>query len=39
MYREGKEWMKGNLVFADNIYSAQDVRTGTIVAVKQVQFS
>ena len=37
VYREGKEWTKGQILNnTNNLYCAQDIRTGTIMAVTQV---
>ena len=39
VYREGLEWIKGRIVNdINNLYCAQDVRTGTIMAVCQVSY-
>ena len=39
VYREGKEWIKGRIVNdINNLYFAQDIRTGTTMAVTQVSY-
>jgi len=41
-YREGKEWLKGQQIGLgafSSCYQAQDVGTGTLMAVKQVRIS